>query len=469
MVFSNLLFIFIFLPINLMFYYLMKNIKGKNIVLVVFSLLFYAWGEPLWIFLLLFSTLINYLHAIAIERCKDKKIRKYILLSDIIISLLMLGIFKYSGFVIENINNIFNVSMNIPKFSLPIGISFYTFQTLSYTVDVYRKDVKAQRSFLNFLMYVSLYPQLVAGPIVRYVDIEKEIENRKFDINQISQGINRFIIGLAKKVLIANVAGEFVVSYMGGQIQNLSVLEAWFGIAMFTIQIYFDFSGYSDMAIGLGKMFGFNYSENFNYPYISKSATEFWRRWHISLGSFFRDYVYIPLGGNRKRQLLNIFIVWFLTGLWHGASWNFIIWGLYFGFIIYFEKKVLLKVIKNIPSFILIIYSLFIVMIGWVLFYFTNLKEGLAYIGILFGIGANGFYTSKLGLVLSNNITWIIIALVSCTPVLKLISEKVKNMRAFEGKEYLCLGKTFVNAIILIAVIALLVGESYNPFLYFRF
>lgn len=278
MVFSNLLFIFIFLPINLLFYYLMKNIKGKNIVLVVFSLLFYAWGEPLWIFLLLFSTLINYLHAIAIERCKDKKIRKYILLSDIIISLLMLGIFKYSGFVIENINNIFNVSMNIPKFSLPIGISFYTFQTLSYTVDVYRKDVKAQRSFLNFLMYVSLYPQLVAGPIVRYVDIEKEIENRKFDINQISQGINRFIIGLAKKVLIANVAGEFVVSYMGGQIQNLSVLEAWFGIAMFTIQIYFDFSGYSDMAIGLGKMFGFNYSENFNYPYISKSATEFWRR-----------------------------------------------------------------------------------------------------------------------------------------------------------------------------------------------
>ena len=304
MVFSNTLFLYLFLPINLILYYAVKNRKWKNFILIIFSLAFYAWGEPVWIFLLIFSSLVDYGHGLFIEKHRGTKLAKIGLLSSICINLGLLITFKYSAFLYENLNTIFNLSLEIPKFSLPIGISFYTFQTLSYTVDVYKGQVKAQKNFSKFLMYVSLYHQLVAGPIVRYSDVEEEIESRVTTIENFSSGISRFTIGLAKKVLIANVAGKFVTQYMNSDLSSITVLEAWFGIAMFTIQIYFDFSGYSDMAIGLGKMFGFTYMENFNYPYISKSATEFWRRWHISLGSFFRDYVYIPLGGNRKNMIL---------------------------------------------------------------------------------------------------------------------------------------------------------------------
>ncbi|MGL5330663.1 MAG: MBOAT family O-acyltransferase [Peptostreptococcaceae bacterium] len=294
MVFSNTLFLYLFLPLNLIIYYTVKSRKAKNVTLVVFSLIFYAWGEPLWIILLLFSSFIDYYHGIYIEKNRGTKRAKLGLTSSIVINLGLLILFKYSSFIYENINIIFNLSLEIPKFSLPIGISFYTFQTLSYSVDVYKGEVKAQKSFIKFLMYVSLYHQLVAGPIVRYVDIEDEIENRVSKISDISDGINRFVVGLAKKVLIANIAGEFVLEYMNLNLYTITIVEAWFGIIMFTIQIYFDFSGYSDMAIGLGKMFGFTYMENFNYPYISKSATEFWRRWHISLGSFLEImYIYL--------------------------------------------------------------------------------------------------------------------------------------------------------------------------------
>lgn len=343
MVFSNTLFLYLFLPINLILYYAVKSRKWENFILIIFSLAFYAWGEPVWIFLLIFSSLVDYGHGLFIEKYRGTKLAKIGLLSSICINLGLLITFKYSAFLYENLNNIFNLSLEIPKFSLPIGISFYTFQTLSYTVDVYKGEVKAQKHFSKFLMYVSLYHQLVAGPIVRYSDVEEEIESRVTTVENFSSGISRFTIGLAKKVLIANVAGQFVTQYMNSDLSSITVLEAWFGIAMFTIQIYFDFSGYSDMAIGLGKMFGFTYMENFNYPYISKSATEFWRRWHISLGSFFRDYVYIPLGGNRKNMIFNLFVVWFLTGIWHGASWNFILWGLYFGILVYLEKRFYLE------------------------------------------------------------------------------------------------------------------------------
>ncbi|MDU0295483.1 MBOAT family O-acyltransferase, partial [Paraclostridium sp. MRS3W1] len=404
MVFSNTLFLYLFLPINLILYYAVKSRKWKNFILIIFSLAFYAWGEPVWIFLLIFSSLVDYGHGLFIEKYRGTKLAKIGLLSSICINLGLLITFKYSAFLYENLNTIFNLSLEIPKFSLPIGISFYTFQTLSYTVDVYKGEVKAQKNFSKFLMYVSLYHQLVAGPIVRYSDVEEEIESRVTTVENFSSGISRFTIGLAKKVLIANVAGQFVTQYMNSDLSSITVLEAWFGIAMFTIQIYFDFSGYSDMAIGLGKMFGFTYMENFNYPYISKSATEFWRRWHISLGSFFRDYVYIPLGGNRKNMIFNLFVVWFLTGIWHGASWNFILWGLYFGILVYLEKKILFRVLNKIPKIFSHIYLIVALLVGWTLFYFTDVNRAFEYIKILFGFTNNEFTNNELKLVFTNNI-----------------------------------------------------------------
>lgn len=469
MVFSNLFFLFIFLPLNLITYYIAKGTKLKNIVLIIFSLIFYAWGEPLYIGLLVLSTLIDYIHAIYIEKFKNHKYKKCILISDIVLNLALLGIFKYSNFFIENINYILNTDLAIKNIALPIGISFYTFQTISYTIDVYNEKVKAQKDFSKLLMYVSLYPQLIAGPIVRYIDIEKEIDDRQVNIDNIYTGINRFVIGLLKKVLIANIAGEFVVTYMGSDISSITVIESWFGIFMFTIQIYFDFSGYSDMAIGLGKIFGFNYCENFNYPYISKSATEFWRRWHISLGSFFRDYVYIPLGGNRKRQLINIFIVWFLTGLWHGASWNFIIWGLYFGTIIYIEKKIIIKLFEKLPSIIAHIYLLLVVMIGWVIFYFTDISDVIYYIKIMFGLSNNIFSSSALNIVITNNIWWIILCIIASTPIPKYIFNKIVNPKCEKHEGYVYILRGIANALILIILVCCLVGESYNPFLYYRF
>ncbi|MGL5346728.1 MAG: MBOAT family O-acyltransferase [Peptostreptococcaceae bacterium] len=466
MVFSNTIFLYLFLPLNLFMYYAFKSRKAKNITLIVFSLIFYAWGEPIWISLLIFSSFVDYCIALFIEKNRGNKLAKLGLILSLVINLGLLVTFKYSAFIYENINSIFNLSLQIPRFSLPIGISFYTFQTLSYSIDVYKGDFKAQRSYTKFLMYVSLYHQLVAGPIVRYKDVEDEIENRVSNISDVSDGINRFLVGLAKKVLIANLAGEFVIQYMNSNLQNITVVEAWFGIIMFTIQIYFDFSGYSDMAIGLGKMFGFTYMENFNYPYISKSATEFWRRWHISLGSFFRDYVYIPLGGNRKHMILNLFAVWFLTGIWHGASWNFIIWGLYFGILVYLEKKFILKLLKKLPTFISHIYLMLIVIIGWTIFYFTDMNSVFEYLKILFGLSNNAFTNSEINLVITNNIYWIIIAIIASTPVVKLLKQIIEDMNLNHIGQA---SNVVINVIIVITCTSMLIANSYNPFLYFRF
>lgn len=466
MVFSNTLFLYLFLPINLILYYAVKSRKWKNFILIIFSLAFYAWGEPVWIFLLIFSSLVDYGHGLFIEKYRGTKLAKIGLLSSICINLGLLITFKYSAFLYENLNTIFNLSLEIPKFSLPIGISFYTFQTLSYTVDVYKGEVKAQKNFSKFLMYVSLYHQLVAGPIVRYSDVEEEIESRVTTVENFSSGISRFTIGLAKKVLIANVAGQFVTQYMNSDLSSITVLEAWFGIAMFAIQIYFDFSGYSDMAIGLGKMFGFTYMENFNYPCISKSATEFWRRWHISLGSFFRDYVYIPLGGNRKNMIFNLFVVWFLTGIWHGASWNFILWGLYFGILVYLEKKILFRVLNKIPKIFSHIYLIVALLVGWTLFYFTDVNRAFEYIKILFGFTNNEFTNNELKLVFTNNIYWILIAIVASTPIYPYLKQYIGQSRI---KPFGQVIEVLLNGAIMICCISMLIASSYNPFLYFRF
>lgn len=467
MVFSNLFFLFAFLPVNIIFYFLARNLKAKNIILIVFSLLFYAWGEPLGLWILIFSALVDYVHALAIEKTDNQKKRKLLLINSIVINLALLGVFKYAGFFVSNINTIFGLSFAVPNISLPIGISFYTFQTISYTVDVYCNRLKAQKSFSKFLMYVALYPQLIAGPIVRYIDIEREIDNRKVNLTSISQGINRFIVGLAKKVIIANSAAVLVAQFMDSDLSTIGVLDAWFGLFMYTIQIYFDFSGYSDMAIGLGKIFGFNYCENFNYPYISKSATEFWRRWHISLGSFFRDYVYIPLGGNRKRQLLNIFVVWFLTGFWHGASWNFIIWGLYFGTIIYLEKKVIFKFSKKLPSIIQWAFSIIIIMIGWAIFYYVDLNNLGLFLKALVGLNNNPLCSDTLPITFMSNVVFVIISIIASTPVPSNILNKLNGEKFFNGKlDYV---RIVVNVSLILCIVSMLVGEGYNPFLYYRF
>lgn len=466
MVFSSLTFLFIFLPINFLFYFISKNNTYRNFVLIIFSLFFYAWGEPIWVSLLIFSATIDFFHGKIIERNRDNWKSKAALISSLIINLSLLGSFKYLGFIISNINFIFSTNLPLREFGLPIGISFYTFQTLSYVIDVYKGEVNAQKSYTKFLLFVSLFHQLVAGPIVRYKDIAKEIENRNITTERFSYGINRFVIGLGKKVLIANTAGEISEFFLKGEFSQLSVLGAWFGIILFAIQIYFDFSGYSDMAIGLGRMFGFTYKENFNYPYISKTASEFWRRWHISLGSFFRDYVYIPLGGNRKHYARNLFIVWFLTGLWHGSSWNFVSWGLFYGVLIFLERKVYGKLLEKIPNVFSHIYFFIIMLSGWVLFYFTDLSNALDYLKIMFGFGEHALASTLFYIKFKNNIIFVILAVLLSTPIINTIKNKLKIYK--KDKEYSYLRIAF-NVTIIIASTALLVGQTYNPFLYFRF
>jgi len=472
MVFSSLFFLFLFLPLNLIIYNLVTSLKAKNLILIIFSLIFYAWGEPIWISLLIFSATIDYFNGKIIEKNRGNFKAKSTLAFSIFINISLLVFFKYYGFVVESINQTLNLTLTYKEFGLPIGISFYTFQTLSYTIDVYRGKVSSQKSYLKFLMFVSLFHQLVAGPIVRYKDIAKEIEYRTVSLSRFNKGILRFINGLGKKVIIANTAGNLAGFFLDGNIENLSVLGSWYGISLFAVQIYFDFSGYSDMAIGLGHMCGFTYRENFNYPYIAKSATDFWRRWHISLGSFFRDYVYIPLGGNKKRHILNLSIVWFLTGLWHGASWNFVLWGLYFGFFIAAEKIFLLKLFAKIPKFFSHLYLILIVLVGWVLFYFENLSQGLKYMGIMFGVSGAQLYSSDIYIRFMNNIYFYILALILSTPIIKIIIMKLKNefnlnTNKYKPSENILQGVYIV--LILIISSSLLVGQSYNPFLYFRF
>ena len=471
MVFANLFFLYIFLPVNLILYYATRSYAVRNFVLVAMSFLFYTWGEPVWVLLLLASGFMVWLCSLLVERFAGTHRGKAVLILAVTISLSLLGIFKYSGFLIENINAVLPLSLPVPQFSLPIGISFYTFQMISYIVDVYRGDVKAQPSFLRFIMYVSMYFQLVAGPIVRYSDVAWEIDHRTANANDISHGITRFCIGLLKKVAVANVAGSLLVQYMDGDLTKVTVLGSWFGAVLFMLQIYYDFSGYSDMAIGLGLMFGFHFVENFNYPYIAKTATEFWRRWHISLSSFLRDYLYIPLGGNRSHAWRNLFVVWFATGLWHGASWNFILWGLFFGVLIALERLGLRNLLEKLPGFISHFYLLFAVLISWVIFYFTDLSRAAQYLGIMFGLSGQPLTNSQTLLALEGNLFWLILAVVFCLPLARIASQQITAAAAVSRPRQIILGilVPVMNLGILLICTAMLSGQSYNPFLYYRF
>ncbi len=469
MIFASLLFLFIFLPLNLILYFAIPNIKAKNAVLIAFSLIFYAWGEPVWVILLILTAFLDYNNAKQIEKYRGTKRATLFLLLTIFIDIGIFAVFKYSGFFISNLNIIPFIKLPVPHFNLPIGISFYTFQTLTYVIDVYRGKINAQPKFTKYLLYLSLYFQLVAGPIVRYTDVAREIEHRNLSVPRFSTGIYRFATGLGKKVIIANAAGVFVDKYMTGTVDGLTTLGAWLGIIMYTIQLYFDFSGYSDMAIGLGKMFGFDFPENFNYPYISKSVSEFWRRWHMTLGSFFRDYVYIPLGGNKQHLFRNLIVVWFLTGFWHGANWNFIIWGLYNGLFIILER-VTKPFFEKIPSFIRHIYLLLVVNIGFVFFKFASLPDAFKYIKVLFG-GADTFTDLDVNMQIANNLFWIIIAIILCTPIMKKFEDLY--IRANRGPYAVSITFNFLRFILIFALIlfssAHLTGNSFNPFLYNAF
>lgn len=467
MLFSSQVFLYFFLPITLIVYYLSPK-RFRNFILLIASLIFYAWGEPVYILIMLFSTIFNYVTGLLIDKFQKKNQHKYakiVLIVSVVGNLAILGFFKYSDFLISNINSLFNLNISLLAIALPIGISFYTFQTMSYTIDVYKQNVKAQKNFISFATYVTLFPQLIAGPIVKYRDVSESLENRKENIADFSEGIKRFIIGLFKKVMIANNVGFIWESIHSLQYSEISLSLAWIGAICYSLQIYYDFSAYSDMAIGLGKMFGFHFLENFNYPYIAKSITDFWRRWHISLSSWFKEYVYIPLGGSRKtiaRTVINLLIVWFLTGLWHGASWNFVVWGLYFGVLLIIEKFVLKKVLDKMPSYIGHLYTLFFVIISWVIFACPTLEDGLNYISIMFNFNNEIISTESIYLI-STHFVLFIIAIIGCTPIFKKIKEKLKNNKLFMIIEIIiCLILFFIS-------LSFLVGSTYNPFLYFRF
>ena len=473
MVFSSLTFLYLFLPACILLYFAVKSIAAKNWVLVVFSILFYAWGEPVYVLVLIFSAAVNYFFGRWIGGASSRKKARGLMIASAVFNLALLGYFKYIGFLVENLNHL-GLSLQVPKVALPIGISFYAFQTLSYVIDVYRGQVEVQKSYRDFLLYVSLFPQLIAGPIVRYSEIEPQLSERSCKLPSVFYGLTRFCIGLGKKVLIANYAGKVASQMLDGNLESLTTVGGWLGILMFTFQIYFDFSGYSDMAIGLGRVFGFRYAENFDLPYISRSITEFWRRWHISLGSFFRDYVYIPLGGNRKRQVLNLLIVWTLTGLWHGASWNFALWGLYFFVLLYIEKRIPDKLAK-IPGILRQAGTFLLVVLGWVLFYCTDLGRLGETFGVLFGVAGAGFSNGQIGIQLLNNLPLLLLCIIGSTQLPRFVGMLFGGLctdkRRGEHKRrkfYLCVVYAFDLLLLALSTISL-VGSSYNPFLYFRF
>ncbi len=464
MVFSSLMFLCAFLPAVLLAYNISKSVTYKNIILVISSLVFYAWGEPVWVVLLLFSAAADYVHGLIIGRYRRSRrgAARAALVSSIVINIGILCVFKYSGFIIENINRFAGTAIAVPAVTLPIGISFYTFQTLSYTIDVYRGHAKAQSSFLAFLTYISMFPQLVAGPIVRYRDIYKSLHRRRVTADDFAVGCRKFVCGLCKKTLLANPAGNAADMLLSGI--QVTAMSSWLGAVFFTFQIYFDFSGYSDMAIGLGRMFGFKFKENFEHPYISRSITEFWRRWHISLSTFFRDYVYIPMGGNRRRAVLNLLIVWMLTGLWHGASWNFVLWGLFYGIILVIEKYFIGGRLQKIPFPLCHIYTMLIVIFGWVIFYFTDLAEMKTYLLSMFGVDCNLYDLVSVSALYQN--LWLLIAcFIASLPIAKLFYNHFSNTYPVMG--------TILESAVIIVGFALcfiaLTGQTYNPFLYFRF
>lgn len=463
MLFTSISFLYYFLPLVLIIYFIVPR-KYKNLILFIFSLLFYFYGEPKYIFLMLLEIFVAYIGAILVDKYKSKDIFIFI----IFIHILLLVIFKYTDFIIEIFNNVFNFNLKLFNISLPIGISFYTFQIISYIVDVYKGKVRVQKNFLKLATYISLFPQLIAGPIVRYESIEKELDDRKETFEDFSYGVRRFVIGLFKKVLIANILGELITKF--NLIDERSVLLYWIFSISYMLQVYFDFSAYSDMAIGLGRMFGFHFLENFNYPYISKSITEFWRRWHISLGTWFRDYVYIPLGGNRVNKikfLRNIIIVWLLTGIWHGASLNFCIWGLFFGIMLIIEKFSFNKYLEKIPSFIRRIYVLFIVMISFIIFGSSNMNDAFNTIKGLFGFNKEVFINNYTIYYLKNYLFVLILAILLSTPLIKKLVLKLKK-NCFIKKLFDILEIVSIP-IILVIVTSYLIDNSYNPFLYFRF
>lgn len=469
MLFSSILFLLYFLPATLAIYYLVprKNIEARNLVLLAASLLFYSWGEPVYIVLMIYSAFLNYYSALQIGRAQEKgRSGKGSMLFALFMNLLVLGFFKYFGFLMDTFNSLTGLHIHYTALSLPIGISFYTFQALSYIFDVYRKNVGPQKSFLRFTLYLSLFPQLIAGPIVKYRDVEEQLSVRSTDWIDFGEGAKRFIFGLGKKVLLANNFGALYAAIGALPDSDVSVVTYWIGIGAYTLQIYFDFSGYSDMAIGLGRMFGFEFSENFNYPYISDSITEFWRRWHISLSTWFREYVYIPLGGNRvtvPRHILNLLIVWSLTGLWHGASWNFVLWGTYYGVLLIIEKYVLHPYMEKWPGWVRHLYTLVIVMIGWTFFSITDFGAMKKYFAVMLGVSGHAFANMKTLYLLRTH--GILLALGMClsTPApMKWFRERLEK----EGHEWQGI---VLLMLILILSIAYLVFGSYNPFLYFRF
>ncbi|MDO4608985.1 MAG: MBOAT family O-acyltransferase [Clostridia bacterium] len=475
MVFSSLFFLYLFLPLNLIIYYFMPSIKAKNIVMLVFSLIFYAWGEPLYVLLLVFMAVCDWLISLYIEKQKPHGIKARLgLVAMAIVNLGLLGFFKYATFIMGNIGLIAGKNFDVPNIILPIGISFYTFQLISYVVDVYRGDVPAQKNFATLLLYVSLFHQCIAGPIVRYKDVCVELQERRAARHDIADGIWRFCFGLAKKSILANACGAIANGmFAGNDLAKNSVVSLWVGMLAYALQIYLDFSAYSDMAIGMGRMIGIHYLENFDYPYISRSVTEFWRRWHMSLGSFFRDYVYIPLGGNRKgkiRTYINLFVVWFLTGLWHGASWNFVLWGLYFFIFILIEKIFLSPILSKYKEFSHI-YLILIVYFGWILFRFDNMGDIFDVLGGMFGLNGNKFTNLETNALLLSNVFILIFSMVVSTPIVRKIGGLIRYTY-MDKKPVVVLyafGRVLVPLILLLLSTAALVGDSYNPFLYFQF
>ena len=473
MVFSSLLFLFRFLPAVLILYYIAPR-KLRNVILLAFSLFFYAWGEPKYVFLMLFTITMDYFVGQGIDKAKkegNQKKAKRFLMCSILVNLSVLGFFKYADFLIGTVNSLTGASIPLPGIPLPIGISFFTFQTMSYTIDVYRGNTTVQKNWIKYGTYVSMFPQLIAGPIVQYKTIAEQMEHRRENADDFAEGIHRFMIGLGKKVLIANNIGALWDTIAALPVEGLAVGTAWLGALAFTFQIYFDFSGYSDMAIGLGKMFGFHFLENFNYPYISRSITEFWRRWHISLSSWFKEYVYIPLGGNRAgiaKQIRNILIVWMLTGIWHGASWNYVAWGVYYGVLLLFEKLVLGRVLPKLPSLFRRIYTMFFVIIGWVLFKCEDMSYGLSYLKAMFGGFGTGLWNQETIYLLCNYAVLFVIALFGSTMLPKrgaavVLGNGRKKTWAENAVVLIFYGLIFVLSV------AYLVDATYNPFLYFRF
>jgi len=467
MVFSSFTFIYFFLPIVMILYYI-SPMKIKNFIIFVSGLVFYAWGEPVYIILMIISILIDYTAGRLIDYFDSSpKKRTICLLISVVMNIGLLGVFKYGSFVVKNINAIFGLNIPDPELPLPIGISFYTFQSMSYTIDLYLRKIKVQKNIISYASYVVLFPQLIAGPIVRYEDVAKEIDERSVNVSLSAEGIGLFVKGLSKKVLLANNIGLLWSQIKDMDYANVSVLGAWIGILAFTFQIYFDFSGYSDMACGMGKMLGFNFPKNFEHPYVSRSISEFWRRWHITLGSWFRSYVYIPLGGNRcgmLKQIRNLLVVWFLTGLWHGASWNFVLWGLYFGALIIIERIGFGKVLEKLPAPVSTAYTFLMVVFGWVLFETDSLSKAFSYFKAMFG-GAGVLADKTAIYLLTSNLFIFALCIFASTEIFSKVTLKLRD----KNEKIFSIFAPMVQVVLMLVCTAYLADASYNPFLYFRF